>query len=49
MPGMLTPAELARLGQARGAAFDRLFLGIGATENVFNSYTLVPDEPICRG
>jgi uncharacterized protein (DUF305 family) len=26
MPGMLTPAELARLGQARGVAFDRLFL-----------------------
>lgn len=26
MPGMLTPAELARLGQATGAAFDRLFL-----------------------
>jgi uncharacterized protein (DUF305 family) len=26
MPGMLTPAELGRLGQARGAAFDRLFL-----------------------
>ncbi|MDF1503946.1 DUF305 domain-containing protein [Roseisolibacter sp. H3M3-2] len=26
MPGMLTDAELARLGAARGAAFDRLFL-----------------------
>ncbi len=26
MPGMLTPAELGRLGQARGGAFDRLFL-----------------------
>jgi uncharacterized protein (DUF305 family) len=26
MPGMLTPAELSRLGQARGPAFDRLFL-----------------------
>jgi uncharacterized protein (DUF305 family) len=26
MPGMLTPAELARLGQATGPAFDRLFL-----------------------
>jgi uncharacterized protein (DUF305 family) len=26
MPGMLTPAELARLGQARGTIFDRLFL-----------------------
>lgn len=26
MPGMATPAELSRLGQARGAAFDRLFL-----------------------
>jgi uncharacterized protein (DUF305 family) len=26
MPGMLTAEEMARLGQARGAAFDRLFL-----------------------
>jgi uncharacterized protein (DUF305 family) len=26
MPGMLTPAELARLDAARGPAFDRLFL-----------------------
>jgi uncharacterized protein (DUF305 family) len=26
MPGMLTAEELARLGQARGAEFDRLFL-----------------------
>lgn len=26
MPGMLAPAELARLEQARGLAFDRLFL-----------------------
>ena len=26
MPGMLTPGEMARLGQARGTAFDRLFL-----------------------
>lgn len=26
MPGMLTPAELARLAQTTGAAFDRLFL-----------------------
>lgn len=26
MPGMLTPAQLAELGRARGDAFDRLFL-----------------------
>ena len=26
MPGMLTPAEMARLAEARGALFDRLFL-----------------------
>jgi len=26
MPGMLTPAQLAQLGRARGAEFDRLFL-----------------------
>jgi uncharacterized protein (DUF305 family) len=26
MPGMLTPAQLAELAAARGAAFDRLFL-----------------------
>lgn len=26
MPGMLSPAQMARLGQARGAEFDQLFL-----------------------
>jgi uncharacterized protein (DUF305 family) len=26
MPGMLTPDEMTRLAEARGAAFDRLFL-----------------------
>ena len=26
MPGMLTPEQMERLGEARGAAFDRLFL-----------------------
>lgn len=26
MPGMLSPAQMARLAEARGAAFDRLFL-----------------------
>jgi uncharacterized protein (DUF305 family) len=26
MPGMLTPEEMARLGQATGPEFDRLFL-----------------------
>jgi uncharacterized protein (DUF305 family) len=28
MPGMLTPAEIARLRSARGAAFDRLFVAL---------------------
>jgi uncharacterized protein (DUF305 family) len=26
MPGMLTAAEMARLGETKGSAFDRLFL-----------------------
>ncbi|WP_233257708.1 DUF305 domain-containing protein [Micromonospora sp. S4605] len=28
MPGMLTPEQLGRLGRARGAEFDRLFLDL---------------------
>lgn len=57
MPGMLTPEQLARLDQARGEEFDRLFLAFmiqhhrGAVEMVrelFGSYGAGQDETVFK-
>jgi uncharacterized protein (DUF305 family) len=42
MPGMLTPEEMARLGEARGAEFDRLFLE-GMIKHHDGALTMVHD------
>lgn len=52
MPGMLSPEQMATLDQARGAAFDRLFLqdmilhhqgAIAMTQDLMNSYGAAQD------
>jgi uncharacterized protein (DUF305 family) len=57
MPGMLTPEQMAQLGQARGTEFDRLFLTFmiqhhqGALEmvdKVFNSYGGTADDNVYK-
>ena len=40
MPGMLTPAQMAQLAKARGAAFDRLFLS-GMIQHHAGALTMV--------
>jgi len=42
MPGMLTPAEMARLAEAHGPAFDRLFLE-GMIKHHTGALTMVHD------
>ena len=42
MPGMLTPEEMAQLGAAKGAAFDRLFLE-GMIKHHTGAITMVQD------
>jgi uncharacterized protein (DUF305 family) len=55
MPGMLTDAELAELGKARGKDFDRLFLigmikhhqgAIGMVEELFASHGAAQDDHV---
>jgi uncharacterized protein (DUF305 family) len=57
MPGMLTDEELARLDQARGAEFDRLFLtymikhhqgAITMVDTLFESYGAAQDDVVFR-
>ena len=42
MPGMLTPEEMARLAEAHGPAFDRLFLE-GMIQHHVGALTMVKD------
>ncbi len=42
MPGMLTPEEMARLADAKGVAFDRLFLE-GMIKHHTGAITMVHD------
>ncbi|MEX1183686.1 MAG: DUF305 domain-containing protein [Gemmatimonadota bacterium] len=57
MPGMLTQAELAQLENARGTAFDRLFLtfmirhhegALTMVDDLFESYGAAQDEVVFR-
>ena len=57
MPGMLTPQELERLNQSRGAEFDRLFLtfmirhhqgAITMVEKLFGSHGAAQDEIVFK-
>ena len=57
MPGMLTPEQLARLDQARGPAFDWLFLNymiqhhrgaVTMVDQLFGSQGAAQDEPIFK-
>jgi len=57
MPGMLSGAELKRLGAARGPEFDRLFLtlmirhhrgAVAMVKDLFSSYGAAQDETVFR-
>ena len=57
MPGMLTPAQMQRLDEARGAEFDRLFLqfmiqhhegAIVMVEELFNTYGAAQGDAIFK-
>ena len=57
MPGMLSPAQLAELDSARGAAFDRLFLtrmimhhqgALTMVDQLFGSQNAAQDETVFR-
>lgn len=57
MPGMLTPAELAQLGKARNAEWDRLFLtfmirhhegAIKMVDDLFNAYGALQDDDMYK-
>ena len=57
MPGMLTPAQMKQLDQARGAEFDRLFLmfmiqhhrgAVSMVKDLFDSYGAGQDETVFK-
>ncbi len=57
MPGMLTPAQMNQLDQARGAEFDRLFLtfmiqhhrgAVSMVKDLFDSYGAGQDETVFK-
>lgn len=57
MPGMLSDAQMAQLRAARGAEFDRLFLGymiqhhrgaVSMVEKLFGSYGAAQDETVFK-
>ena len=57
MPGMLTDAQMAQLGRARGTEFDRLFLtfmiqhhrgAVGMVDDLFASYGAGQDETVFK-
>ena len=57
MPGMLTDAQMAQLGRARGTEFDRLFLtdmiqhhrgAVGMVDDLFATYGAGQDETVFK-